>query len=110
MDNYQLRSKDSRQHAAKNLCFRKLKDEEAADVQRNLKELEILIWIGIAIGLMLLVGMFVGLPIFIFIFLKFLYSQGWKLSLGLPLGTMQVIYIIFIKALTIPLYNGIFFL
>lgn len=73
------------------------------------KELEIFVWLAAAIGLILLAGILYGMPLFIFIFIKFRYAQGWKLSLGLPLGTLAVLYFVFQKILAIRLYTGLFF-
>jgi hypothetical protein len=73
------------------------------------KELEIFVWLAVAVGLILLAGILFGMPVFIFIFLKYRYAQGWKLSLGLPLGTLIVMYVVFIKILSIRLYQGMFF-
>jgi len=84
------------------------KNKEPYDAEKSRKELEIFLWLGVAVTLIMLVGIMAGLPFFIFIFLKFRYAQGWKLSLSLPLGTMLVMYIIFIKVLTLPLYKGFF--
>ena len=83
------------------------KKEEAPTLYQ--KELEIFIWLAVAVGLILLIGIRYGMPVFIFIFLKYRYSQGWKLSLGLPLGTLAVMYLIFTKVLSIRLYKGMFF-
>lgn len=79
------------------------------DLTRYQKELEIFIWLAVAVGLIMLIGILYGMPLFIFIFLKYRFSQGWRLSLSLPLGTLFVMYLIFTKVLSIRLYKGMFF-
>lgn len=73
------------------------------------KELEIFLWLAVAVGLILLTGILYGMPLFIFIFLKYRYAQEWKLSLGLPLGTLIMMYFVFERVLSIRLYKGMFF-
>lgn len=86
------------------------KDEvKEEDPRRIQKELESFIWLGVAVMLIMLVGIFIGVPLFIFVFLKLRYSRGWTLSLGLPLGTLLTMYILFMKVLNVQFYRGIFF-
>lgn len=86
------------------------KDEvKEEDPKRTQKELEAFLWLGLAVALIMVLGIFWAIPLFIFVFLKLRYSRGWFLSLGLPLGTLVTMYLLFIKLFQIPLYKGWFF-
>jgi hypothetical protein len=79
-------------------------EEDSTQIQ---KELEVFLWLGLAVGLSMLLGFFWGIPLFIFVFLKFRYAERWTISAGLPLGTLFVMHVLFERLFQIPLYTGL---
>ena len=92
---------------AEMLAGRAKNEVKEEDPKRTQKELEAFLWLGLAVALIMILGIFWGIPLFIFVFLKLRYARGWVLSLSLPLGTLLVMYILFIKVFQIPLYKGL---
>lgn len=92
---------------AEMLAGRAKNEVKEEDPRRTQKELEAFLWLGLAVALIMLLGIFWGTPLFIFTFLKLRYARGWVLSLSLPLGTLLVMYILFIRVFQIPLYQGL---
>ncbi len=59
-------------------------------------------WIGAALPMVLLLGYVIGLPLYIFIYLKS-HGQGWRVSAVLAAVTFVVVYGGFVTLLAIPL-------
>lgn len=71
------------------------------------KTLSIFLWI---IGFFLLI-IFFGFPLaillFIFLYLKFKGSEGWKISLGLAVGGWGLFYVLFVLFLHVHFMDGL---
>jgi hypothetical protein len=77
------------------------------DPRQTQKELKAFLWLGLAVGLIMFLGIFWGVPLFIFIFLKLRSATRWTISASLPLGTLFVMYLLFVRLFQIPLYKGL---
>ena len=77
------------------------------DPRQTRKELATFLWLGLAVGASMLLGMLWGIPLFIFIFLKLRSATRWTVAVGLPLGTLGVMYLLFARVFQIPLYAGL---
>ena len=60
------------------------------------------IWIVSIVPVVFLLGYVIGLPLYIFAYLK-AHGRGWRLSGVLSLGTLAVVYLGFVKALGVLL-------
>jgi hypothetical protein len=70
------------------------------------------IWIvGWFTGCTLLIyffGFIIGIPIFLFLFLKVWAKESWLLSVILSAVVLGVVYFSFVRILSVPLHEGIF--
>ena len=60
------------------------------------------IWVVSIVPVVFLLGYVIGLPLYVFAYLK-AHGQGWRLSVALSLGTLAVVYLGFVKALGVLL-------
>lgn len=69
-------------------------------------EVEGLIWFGVLIALFLSLGFMIGMPLFMLIFLRLYGRESWVMSIALTVGTMIVLYLMFIDFLGVRTYPG----
>ena len=69
---------------------------------------EIVLWTYFLalIGGILLFGFWITIPIFLVSFLRFEAKCSWAVTLGLGLGATVILYLAFVKGLTVQLHNG----
>jgi hypothetical protein len=72
------------------------------------RAVRILIWIAALIIAIYLIGFYVAVPLFCFVFLKW-NARGWITSLLFGIIIIVLIYLIFNVVLKTPLYQGLFF-
>lgn len=65
-------------------------------------------WIGAFILLLWLLGFVVGLPIFVFAYIK-TYEESWRLAIISTIIMFLIVYVVFAVLLKIPLYEGLLF-
>lgn len=70
------------------------------------KALQILAWLIILLVLIYIAGHLGGIILFLFMFLKFVSEEPWKISVGVSAGVTLGLYVLFEKILLIPLYRG----
>jgi hypothetical protein len=70
------------------------------------KEWGLFLWVLLAPGLMLLLGLLVALPLYVFLYLRYRSRESLALSLSLAGGTGFVLYGIFALTLRIRLFEG----
>jgi len=65
-------------------------------------------WIGAFVLLIWLLGFVVGLPIFVFAYIK-TYEESWRWTIILTIIMFLIAYLVFAILLRIPLYEGLLF-
>ena len=70
------------------------------------KALQILAWLIVLLIMIYFAGHLGGIILFLFVFLKFVSKEPWKISVGVSAGVTMGLYILFEKILMIPLYRG----
>ena len=65
-------------------------------------------WIGAFILLVWLLGFVVGLPLFVFAYIK-TYEEGWRWAIISTIIMFLIVYVVFAVLLKIPLYEGLLF-
>ena len=61
-----------------------------------------MIWVAAVVPVVFLLGYVIGLPLYVFVYLK-AHEQGWITSGALSLATLGVVYLGFVKILAVPL-------
>lgn len=77
--------------------------------EKVIKEIKGILWIGFVIVSLYLGGFLVGIPIYIFAFLRLSSGRSYKQSLLLSAGATGFIYLLFIQLLQYRLYQGLIF-
>jgi presenilin-like A22 family membrane protease len=73
------------------------------------RELSVAVWFAGCTGLIYLFGFVIGIPVFLFLFLKIWAKESWLLSIVLSAAVLGVIFFSFVSILRVPLHEGIFF-
>jgi len=73
------------------------------------RELSVAAWFAGCTVLIYLFGFVIGIPIFLFLFLKIWAKESWLLSIVLSAAVLGVIFISFIYLLRVQLHEGILF-
>jgi hypothetical protein len=73
------------------------------------KEIKGILWIGFVVTVLYLGGFLVGIPLYIFAFLRLASGRSYKQSLLLSVGATGFVYLLFIELLQYRLYQGVFF-
>ncbi len=74
-----------------------------------LKEIRGILWIGFVLVSLYLGGFLVGIPIYIFAFLRLSSGRSYKHAILLSAGATGFIYLLFIEILQYRLYQGLIF-
>ncbi len=77
--------------------------------EKVIKELKGILWIGVVIVSLYLLGFLVGIPLYVFAFLRLSAGRSYKQSLLLSAGATGFIYLLFIELLQYRLYQGLIF-
>lgn len=70
-------------------------------------EVIIIMWILTFIGLIMLLGFWVAIGVFIPLFMHFFGRESWKISASYMIGIWFLIYFIFSVTMKLPLYGGL---
>ena len=73
------------------------------------RELSVAAWFAVCTVLIYLFGFVIGIPLFLFLFLKIWAKESWLLSIVLSVAVLGVIFFSFVSILRVPLHEGIFF-
>lgn len=71
-------------------------------------EIEGLIWFAVLVATFVVLGFIVGMTAFMILFLRIYGRESWTMTLGLTVGTMTVLYFLFIDFLGVRIYPGMF--
>jgi hypothetical protein len=77
--------------------------------QEKKRERSVVFWFVGCTAAIYLFGFMVGIPLFIFLFLKLWAKESWTLSIGLALAVSIVVYVAFVYLLRVPLHSGLLF-
>jgi len=77
--------------------------------EKVIKEIKGILWIGFLLIALYLGGFLVGIPVYIFAFLRMSSGRSYKQSLLLSAGATGFIYLLFIELLQYRLYQGLIF-
>ena len=73
------------------------------------REVSVAAWFAGCTVLIYLFGFVIGIPVFLFLFLKIWAKESWLLSFVLSAAVLGVVFFSFIYLLRVPLHEGIFF-
>jgi len=77
--------------------------------QKIHKSIQILVWLVLLLAMVYLVGHVGGIAVFLFLFLKFVSQENWKISLCVTTGVTIGIHVLFERVLMIPLSGGLIY-
>jgi hypothetical protein len=66
-------------------------------------------WMVLLLLLILVVGHYAGIAAFMFVLLRLISKESWKLSLLISIGVTAIIYFLFEHGFNIELYRGLIF-
>ncbi|MBT8369538.1 MAG: tripartite tricarboxylate transporter TctB family protein [Deltaproteobacteria bacterium] len=70
------------------------------------KAFQIIVWLIVLLIMIYFAGHLGGIILFLFMFLKFVSEEPWKIAVGVSAGVTLGLYVLFEKILLIPLYRG----
>jgi hypothetical protein len=71
-------------------------------------EYTVILWLLALVGMIIIFGLLVSLPIFTLLFMKFYGSETWRFSFVVAIVSLLFIYLIFFLLLNLTSYEGIF--
>jgi hypothetical protein len=71
------------------------------------KDLPIYLWIWVFVLAIVGFGFLIAAPVMLFVYLRFRSKESWRLSIGLALGVLGLLYGLFQVALGVPLFEGL---
>ncbi|MBW2065435.1 MAG: tripartite tricarboxylate transporter TctB family protein [Deltaproteobacteria bacterium] len=83
--------------------------EKQARIRERRREISVLGWFSGCTALIYLAGFTIGIPVFLFLFLKVWAKESYLLSIVLSGIVLGVVYFAFIHVLRVPLHKGILF-
>ena len=81
--------------------------EEVLSVDEKKRELSVVAWFSGCTAMIYFFGFLIGIPLFLFMFLKLWAKESWLLSAVLAAVVLGVVYFTFIYILRVPLHSGI---
>lgn len=74
-----------------------------------MKEIRGFVWIGFFLLVLYLAGFLIGIPLYLFAFLRLSAQRSWKECVILSAGATLFVYLLFIQLLEYRLYAGVLF-
>lgn len=84
--------------------------EDVMNVAEKKREVSVIAWFSGCTAAIYFLGFLIGIPLFLFMFLKIWAKESWILSLVLAAIVLGVVYFTFIYILRVPLHSGILLL
>ena len=81
--------------------------EDVLNVDEKKRELSVIAWFSGCTAAIYFLGFLIGIPLFLFMFLKIWAKESWLLSSVLAVVVLGVVYFAFISILRVPLHSGI---
>ena len=73
------------------------------------REISVIAWFSGCTVVIYFLGFLVGIPLFLFLFLKLWAKESWLLSVVLATTVLVVVYFAFVYILRVPLHGGMLF-
>ena len=83
--------------------------EDVLNVDEKKREVSVVAWFSGCTAAIYFLGFLIGIPLFLFMFLKIWAKESWLLSSVLAAVVLGVVYFAFIYILRVPLHSGILF-
>ena len=80
-------------------------DELSGDEKK--REVSVITWFSGCTAAIYFLGFLIGIPLFLFMFLKIWAKESWLMSSVLAVVVLGVVYFTFIYTLRVPLHSGI---
>ena len=87
---------------------RSVVSEDTLGTEEKKREVSIIFWFSGCTAMIYFLGFLIGIPLFLFMFLKLWAKESWLLSLVLTIAVLAVVYFAFVYILKVPLHQGIF--
>ena len=71
------------------------------------REISVIAWFSGCTAVIYFLGFLIGIPLFLFLFLKLWAKESWLLSVVLATAVLVVVYFTFVYILRVPLHGGI---
>ena len=81
--------------------------EEVLSADEKKREVSVIAWFSGCTAVIYFLGFLIGIPLFLFLFLKIWAKESWLLSSVLAVIVLGVVYFAFIYILRVPLHGGI---
>jgi hypothetical protein len=81
--------------------------EEVLSAAEKKREVSVIAWFSGCTAVIYFLGFLIGIPLFLFLFLKIWAKESWLLSSILAVIVLGVVYFAFIYILKVPLHGGI---
>ena len=81
--------------------------EDVLNVDEKKRELSVIAWFSGCTAAIYFLGFLIGIPLFLFMFLKIWAKESWLLSSVLAAVVLGIVYFTFIYILRVPLHSGI---
>ncbi len=70
------------------------------------REISVIAWLSGCTAMIYLFGFLIGIPLFLFLFLKLWARESWLLSVVIAAAVLLVVYFTFVYILRVPLHRG----
>ena len=80
--------------------------EKVLSLDEKKREFSVVAWFSGCTVLIYLLGFMIGIPLFLFLFLKIWAKESWLLSVVLAAVVSVVVYFTFVYILRVPLHGG----
>lgn len=84
--------------------------EDELSVDEKKREVSVIAWFSGCTATIYFLGFLIGIPLFLFMFLKIWAKESWLMSSVLAVVVLGVVYFTFIYILRVPLHSGILLL
>ena len=72
----------------------------------RVRERALILWAGVLLASSALLGMLVGLPAFLLLYLRYRSAERWMVALAVAAGFWTLLYGVLVLVLRLPLYAG----
>jgi len=86
---------------------RSVLSEDKLSAEEKKREISVIVWFSGCTAMIYFFGFLIGIPFFLFMFLKLWAKESWLLSLVLAMVVLAVVYFAFVYILKVPLHQGI---
>ena len=80
--------------------------EKTMKKEEKKREISVIAWFSGCTAVIYFLGFLIGIPLFLFLFLKLWAKESWLLSVVLATAVLVVVYFTFVYILRVPLHRG----